>query len=109
MATSTTNYGFSKPETNDYADITAVGNTIDQIDAALKEVEDAANDKAAINAHIADKGNPHGVTAEQVGAVKTDLSNFNAKLSPVCYIKDDTAETIYRLGIDTGGLYVVEA
>ncbi len=94
MATSTTNYGFLKPETNDYADITAVGDTIDRIDAALKEVADAA---AAEAAEVA------------AGAVKTDLSNFNAKLSPVCYIQDDAAETLYRLGIDAGGLYVVEA
>ena len=148
MATKTKNYGFDKPELNDFADVTVLGETIDKIDTALKNVEEKANDVQALENHINDKNNPHEVTAEQVGArpdtwlptaseigaatsetvrnhiknwrnphkvtaaqvgaVKTDLSNFDATLVSGCYIKQDETGTLYRIGLDSGGLYVVK-
>lgn len=108
MATKTKNYEFSKPEMNDYADVTVLGETFDQIDTALKNVEEKASDTQAVENHIKNKNNPHAVTAEQVGAVKTDLSNFDAKLMNGCYIKNDTTGELYRIGMDEGGLYVVK-
>lgn len=108
MAVKTKNYGFDKPEMNDFADVTVLGETIDKIDTALKNVEEKANDTQAIESHIKNKNNPHGVTAEQIGAVKTDLSNFDAKLINGCYIKQDATGALYRIGLDSSGLYVVK-
>lgn len=64
MATRTTNYGFSKPENNDYASIEALVVTFDEIDEALKEVEEKAGDSEALNAHI-NNNNAHVTTQEK--------------------------------------------
>lgn len=68
MSTTTTNYGLIKPELTDSADITFVGQNMDIIDAELKANKSTANSlETTMNNHSGDKGNPHKVTAAQVG------------------------------------------
>lgn len=57
----TTNYGLKKPEKNEFFNINDQNTNMDAIDAELKKGAD----------HIADKSNPHSVTALQVDAVAT--------------------------------------
>ena len=44
MATKTENYGFNKPEMNDYASMEVLVETFDEIDEALKDVENKLDD-----------------------------------------------------------------
>lgn len=55
----TTNYGLKKPAYEDGADVKTFNDNADIVDTELKKAEN----------HRADKNNPHGVTAEQVGAL----------------------------------------
>lgn len=61
MATNTTNFGLVKPAQDDFYDIDVQNDNMDIIDEELKKSKD----------HIDNKSNPHGVTASQIGAVKT--------------------------------------
>lgn len=54
MATKTANYGFNKPEMNDYASIETLAETLDEIDNALKNVEESIGDSEALQEHIDD-------------------------------------------------------
>ncbi|QOR36645.1 hypothetical protein IMX26_07515 [Clostridium sp. 'deep sea'] len=87
----TTNYNLEKPNDNNIADIEVINNNMDIVDTELfnkvdKEVgkglscNDFTNvekqklgelsnfDSSGVDEHIGSKSNPHGVTAEQVGA-----------------------------------------
>lgn len=66
MSTKTTNYNLIKPEYTDTPDITAMNVNWDTIDTKLKE---ASESRTTLENHITNKSNPHGVTAEQIGAV----------------------------------------
>lgn len=94
MSTSTQNYGLIKPQSNEYYDIGIPNGNMDKIDAALAALEagkaslgedgkveaeqlpqmdydpsgSAAAVQANLDSHIGNSANPHGVTAQQVGA-----------------------------------------
>ena len=57
MSTLTKNYGLTKPDINDFYDISVENANIDIIDTELKKSAE----------HIANKNNPHSVTKSQVG------------------------------------------
>lgn len=57
MAGRTTNYGWTKPEANDYVEASVLAEVFEAVDGKMKEVEN----------HGAKKDNPHGVTKTQVG------------------------------------------
>ena len=54
----TEHYGLQKPESNEYVSIDVINQNMDAIDKELKNGAD----------HADSKNNPHGVTAEQIGA-----------------------------------------
>lgn len=62
----TENYGFNMPEADEFYDVELVNENTQAIDAKLKEIESVANPEA-LNAHVENKENPHGVTKSQVG------------------------------------------
>lgn len=62
MSTKTTGYGLIKPELTDAADITAYNDNWDIIDEQFLTAAEA------IASHTSHTNNPHGVTAEQIGA-----------------------------------------
>lgn len=98
MSTTTTNYGLVKPQLTDPADITALNGNWDKLDQVIKENKDYTDTKisqiptpdvsgqikthdedasahgdirTAVDEHISNKNNPHGITAEQIGAAKS--------------------------------------
>ena len=68
MAGRTTNYGWMKPEKNDYLEIDVISGVFEAIDEKMAEVEEAAGKSEGLDSHVANKNNPHGVTADQIGA-----------------------------------------
>ena len=77
MATNTTNYGWTKPDYEDDADIAVLNETFDAIDAQVKTVETALNNKqntltaaqlAAINS---------GITSTDVAQIETNKNNIS--------------------------------
>lgn len=94
MSTLTPNYKLEKPESTDYYDVNVQNRNWEKIDSELKDIDDKKADlgkdgkilseqlppmnydpagSAAVvqknlGAHTSNKKNPHGVTAEQVGA-----------------------------------------
>ena len=55
MATTTTNYGLTKPSYGDNADIAVINSNMDKIDAKMKEIEDAGGSGASTWADVANK------------------------------------------------------
>ena len=55
MATTTTNYGLTKPSYGDNADIAVINSNMDKIDAKMKEIEDAGGGGASTWAGVANK------------------------------------------------------
>ena len=55
MATTTTNYGLTKPSYGDNADIAVINSNMDKIDAKMKEIEDAGGGGASTWAEVANK------------------------------------------------------
>ena len=55
MATTTTNYGLTKPSYGDNADIAVINSNMDKIDAKMKEIEDAGGGGASTWADVANK------------------------------------------------------
>mgnify|MGYP003299950369 CR=1 FL=1 len=94
MATKTTNYGFNKPEMNDYASMEMLVTTFDEIDAALKNIEDSTGDSETLDTHIENKNNPHNVTVEQIGAAPA-------------YTYGTTDLTAGTSTLETGKIYLV--
>ena len=48
MATTTTNYGLTKPSYGDNADIAVINSNMDKIDAKMKEIEDAGGGRCVL-------------------------------------------------------------
>ena len=79
MAEKTTNYNLTKPSAEDFYDINVQNDNMNIIDAELKNLNNnivsasadakkAGTDaQSAANNHIANKSNPHNVTASQIG------------------------------------------
>lgn len=63
MSTQTTNLQLTKPGKDDFYDIDVQNGNMDVIDKSIAD-------------HVANKSNPHGVTAEQIGAI-TAIINAN--------------------------------
>ena len=55
MATTTTNYGLTKPSYGDNADIAVINSNMDKIDAKMKEIEDAGGSGASTWAEVENK------------------------------------------------------
>lgn len=55
MATTTTNYGLTKPSYGDNADIAVINSNMDKIDAKMKEIEDAGGGGASTWAEVENK------------------------------------------------------
>ena len=55
MATTTTNYGLTKPSYGDNADIAVINSNMDKIDAKMKEIEDAGGGGASTWSDVANK------------------------------------------------------
>lgn len=86
----TTNYGFNKPESNDFYNIDDFNENMDVIDAKLKEVEEASGKSEELTEHIANKKNPHEVTAAQIGALTMDDVRMRyVTKTDMVQIKDD--------------------
>lgn len=94
MSTLTPNYKLEKPESTDYYDVNVQNRNWEKIDSELKDIDDkkadlgedgkilseqlppmnydpagsAAAVQKNLDAHTSNKKNPHGVTADQVGA-----------------------------------------
>ena len=49
---------------------------VPEVDSTLS-IEGAAADSKAVGEHIANKDNPHSVTAEQIGATYTNTNTYN--------------------------------
>lgn len=110
MSTTTTNYKLIKPELTDAADITAMNPNWDTLDTKLKELSDELDDntiETKVNAHIANKSNPHGVTAEQVGALPLTGGTINGSLKindgGLSFTKGVVSSEIYGLNNSTKG------
>lgn len=63
----TENYGLNKPENTDFYDVEDFNSNMDVIDSKMKELESAGGQSQALEQHLADTENPHGVTKSQVG------------------------------------------
>ena len=102
MAGKTTNYGWTKPEANDWLDVDVISEVFGQIDEQMKAVEEAAGKSKELENHVTDKNNPHEVTAKQVGAVPnhrevivvTDLNDLTEEGLYTCTTASGTAENI---------------
>lgn len=77
MATNTTNYGWTKPDYEDDADIAVLNETFDAIDAQVKTVETALNSKqnALSSAQLAAVNS--GVDSAKVAQITTNKNNIS--------------------------------
>jgi hypothetical protein len=77
MATNTTNYGWTKPDYEDDADIAVLNETFEAIDAQVKTVETALNNKqpALSTAQLAAVNS--GITSEDVAKIETNKNNIS--------------------------------
>ena len=98
MSSKTTNYNLHKIDLADSPpDITVLNLNFDTIDAELKKSND----------HIANKENPHGVTAAQVGAIPTNqkgVANGVAGLGSDGKVPSDQLPEISAAKSDTATL-----
>lgn len=69
----TTNFGFPKPEADEFYDVAEFGKAMDMLDSKLYEVLTKID---TANKHITNKENPHEVTKKQIG-----LGNIENKSS----------------------------
>lgn len=60
----TTNFGFPKPEADEFYDVAEFGKAMDMLDSELKEILTKID---TANKHTTNKENPHGVTKKQIG------------------------------------------
>lgn len=76
MATNTTNYGWTKPDYEDDADIAVLNETFEAIDAQVKTVETALNNKqsALTAAQLAAVNS--GIDSEKVEQIETNKNNI---------------------------------
>lgn len=71
-------------------------------DAATKTELDDKADKTALNNHVVDKNNPHGVTAAQVGAVALNAKSMVGPLFSVqCHVETGEGDD-FSFGIGNG-------
>lgn len=77
MAKQTSNFGFVKPDVNEFYDVNVQNENWDKLDALLNENLNSNN--ATLSAHVSAKNNPHEVTAEQTGAFSS--SNIEPLIS----------------------------
>ena len=77
MATNTTNYGWTKPDYEDDADIAVLNETFDAIDAQVKTIESSLNSKqtALSTAQLAAVNS--GITSEDVAQIETNKNNIS--------------------------------
>jgi hypothetical protein len=81
MPNVTTNYGLKKPLQEEFYNVEVQNENMDTIDAQMKAIDTAQKNNAkSQKTHVEDKNNPHGVTAEQVGA--TPASHAEDKNNP---------------------------
>ena len=116
----TQNLGLKLPEGSDWADVTALNENMEVLDAAVAGKADVGEDgkipasqlpemnydpagsaaavQANLTAHTGNTSNPHGVTAEQIGAIpKSGLpspSDLNTVLTPGVY------DVLYNSGVN---------
>jgi hypothetical protein len=120
MATKTTNYNFNKPEMNDYASMEVLAETFDEIDEALKGVEDKLDNldiptpdvsgqikkhNDAEDAHsetLAKKNHTH--TASEVGAAASGHTHVPSEVGISYGTSDLTAGTS---SLESGRIYLV--
>ena len=103
MATETPNYKLQKPDVDDFYDVAVLNDNWDKLDAAVAGKADldpsgkisaaqlptmnydpagsAAAVQASVDAHTANRSNPHGVTAAQVGAMPVAGGAFAGHVS----------------------------
>ena len=103
MATKTPNYKLQKPDADDFYDVAVLNDNWDKLDAAVAGKADldpsgkisaaqlptmnydpagsAAAVQASVDAHTANRSNPHGVTAAQVGAMPVAGGAFAGHVS----------------------------
>lgn len=66
MATTTTNYGLTKPSYGDNADIAVINSNMDKIDAKMKEIEDAGGGGASTATDITYDNATSGIASTNV-------------------------------------------
>lgn len=86
MATNTTNYGWTKPDYEDDADIAVLNETFDAIDAQVKTIETALNSKqtALSTAQLAAVNS--GITATDVTQIETNKNNISLLRTFMAYV-----------------------
>lgn len=80
----TENLGLRKPEASDIYSHEDMNYNADVLDAKIREIENA-NDPKALENHVGNKQNPHGVTKDQVGLgnVPNETTNDQTPTYPV--------------------------
>ena len=66
MAKLTTEFGFTKPEPNDFYNIDELNANWDKVDTLLRTIANLCETR--MDAHTKNQSNPHKVTAQQIGA-----------------------------------------
>jgi hypothetical protein len=97
MATNTTNYGWTKPDYEDDADIAVLNETFDAIDAQVKTVETALNNKqdALTAAQLAAANS--GITSADVEQIETNKNNISFNRAELAELIDTGAKNIYKI------------
>ena len=133
----TQNLGLKLPEGSDWADVTALNENMEVLDAAVAGKADVGEDgkipasqlpemnydpagsaaavQANLTAHTGNTSNPHGVTAEQAGAIanpiaipnNSDLNNYTVP-GLYCCVSDSGAATLINCPISRAFSLLVE-
>ena len=115
----TPNFELKKPQPNEAAKIADLNENTDILDAALAAIDTLLTAvQQTLGSHTADRLNPHGTTAEQLG-VYTKLQSLGAETRalfglPATAVPDDALATIAQFGLkkqvyDTAGTYTFVA
>ena len=117
MATTTTNYGLTKPSYGDNADIAVINSNMDKIDAKMKEIEDAGGSGASTWADVANKPFEtigSGLNVDESGALNVtgggsggssvswnQIQTSGTKIAEVTI--DGTKKDVYAPTVGSGG------
>jgi hypothetical protein len=78
MATNTTNYGWTKPDYEDDADIAVLNETFDAIDAQVKTIESSLNSKQTALSAAQLAAVNSGIASTDVAQIETNKNNISS-------------------------------
>jgi hypothetical protein len=102
MATNTTNYGWTKPDYEDDADIAVLNETFDAIDEQVKTVETALNNKQSALSTSQLAAVNSGIDSEKVAQIETNKNNIFWNQQKLIEIVDSGNKNLIPCDIPAG-------